>query len=111
MKAYNEGDYDWSIPLFMLHVETNPQDAGAIFYLGVAQLGSGDASATLESLASVSVGTDSLFVEPARWYQALAHLKMGQALEGKMLLEKIRQLPQHFRQTQADSILQQLSPS
>jgi hypothetical protein len=76
-------------------------------YLGVAQLEGGQPMEAQQTLATVEAG--SLYAEEAQWYQVLAWLRADQASQALPLLQAISQNQGHYRQRQAEQILDQLA--
>jgi len=74
LKNYERGKYTAAITNFQDYLEKS-NDHGTRLYLGLSLLEAGNSVEAVNVLQDVVESKDSLLLEPAQWYLALAHLK------------------------------------
>lgn len=74
--AYEQQQYAEAIPLLQALIEEE-QDSLAFLFLGIAQLGTGDAQSAINSITQFVDYDDSTYSDEAHYYLGLAHLQLG----------------------------------
>ncbi|MBR9919954.1 MAG: hypothetical protein GYB31_03885 [Bacteroidetes bacterium] len=87
-KAFNSGEYASAVPLLESHLVQQRADNYALLYYGIAMMESGQVEKALNVFEFLAGGT-SLYNEDAKWYRALALLKMERIEEAKEALAEI----------------------
>ncbi len=107
-RHFARGDYKTTIAQLegLLADTTFTGRSEAFYYLGIAQLASGNPEAALQALAQVR--EESFDWDSAQWYSALAQLKLGQTDAARQTLTRISNQTNHVHQKQAKEILEQL---
>jgi tetratricopeptide (TPR) repeat protein len=92
MKHYQQGDYARAITGLREAAKLNPKDAGALFFLGVSLLLSGQTDDGIAALQqSVALG-DTPYLEEAHYYLAKAFLHKSDLAAAEAELQKTVQL-------------------
>jgi TolA-binding protein len=89
MALYMKKDYAAAAAALRDVVQRRPGDLEARFYLGVAELLAGDASAARAALQPVAESEDEALRDHARFYLAAAELGQGRSDEARRLLEAL----------------------
>ena len=89
MEAYNQGNYSEAITLLNYHLkQTN--DANAALYIGISHLMSDQAQKAVAVLEGAIEGLSGPAQEAARWYLALARLKLADEAGAAELLQLLQ---------------------
>ena len=108
MKRYQQGDYAGSVDALRAVAKSHPNDAGALFFLGVSYL---LASQTDEGIAAlkqcVALG-DTPYLEEAHYYLAKSFLGKGDVAAAREELEATVRL-KGDNEDSAMKLLQQLA--
>ncbi len=104
MNAYKQDDYVSARAYWTPLWEAHPQNDTLLFYLAQVDLGEERFQASLEKLEQLIKNEESGFLEKARWYVALSHLKLGQIEAAKALLQDIS-TRQHPKSKEAQELL------
>jgi FimV-like protein len=108
MKNYQHGDYARAITGLREAAKLNPQDAGALFFLGVSYLLSGQTDEGIAALQqSVALG-ETPYLEEAHYYLAKAFLRKGDLAAARRELEEVVRLEGDHKD-EARRLLQQLA--
>lgn len=106
-KAYAEKDYTTAIQAFKNYIALIPEDAEATFYLGLAQLETGQAENAINNLETARINSDR-FYEDATWYLALAHIKLNQRDDAGLVLQDLIKNEQGHYFAKAKKLLEDL---
>ncbi len=104
---YLEEDYKNAIVYFETFQKENKEDIQSSFYLGVSHLQEKNTKKAIPYL-SIVAGQDSEYKDAAQWFLALAHVKMKNEIEAKMILEKIQKNASSFYSEKAKELLERL---
>ncbi len=108
MKHYQQGNYARAITGLRAAAKLNPKDAGALFFLGVSYLLSGQTDEGIAVLQqSVALG-ETPYLEDAHHYLAKAFLRKGDLEAARRELEEVVRL-EGDREDEARRLLQQLA--
>jgi tetratricopeptide (TPR) repeat protein len=108
MKNYQRGDYARAISGLREAAKLNPKDAGALFFLGVSYLLSGQTDEGIAALQqSVALG-NTPYLEEAHHYLAKAFLRKGDPAAARRELEEVVRL-EGDHEDEARRLLQQLA--
>ena len=108
MKHYQQGDYAGAILGLRRTAKLNPKDAGALFFLGVSYLLSGQTNEGIAALQqSVALG-DTPYLEEAHYYLAEGFLRKGDLAAARRELEEVVRL-EGDHEDEARRLLQQLA--
>ena len=105
-EAYDRRDYAQSIPLFN-QIYAKQGNNIALFYLGVAYLGSNQTQAGITALETYRSKYEELAPE-ANWYLSLAYLKTHQVGQAKKALKMLSKTDNDYRE-QAIALLHELN--
>ena len=105
-QAYNNEAYQEAITQLENLIQTNPDDLRYPFYLGLSHLASGAPDIAIPYLTQVAEEPGNLLQEQARWYQALAYLRVGKSEQAKFTLQLIQ--PEDFKGKEAKELLRKL---
>lgn len=105
MTAYEAGDYQGAYDRLHPMVEREPQDSDARFYRAMCLLALDRTEEALEDLNRVT----GPLMEPAQWYRALAHLKLGDLERAHDLLEQMAN-GSGFYVSKARAVLSEIHP-
>ena len=75
-ESYNAGDYKKAVGAFTTYLATNPDDAEAHLFKALSMMGNSEYEDAIDELETIQSG-NSLFVEDAQWYRAIAYLQLG----------------------------------
>jgi hypothetical protein len=89
IQYYNEGNYAETLTLLEEIIRTDPTSNLALFYKGLACLGTDDGVSAIRSLQSIPSDWASPFIEHRNWYLALALLKEHRVSEALDLFSEI----------------------
>lgn len=104
---YRRGEYSASLAGFETALGEGEMPAELIqFYLGQAQLASGQAEAAVGSFEAV-IAVDGNLAEEGQWYLALAQARLGEEAAAKELLEQLA-LGDGVKKDQARQLLEHL---
>lgn len=92
MKRYQQGRYDLAIAGLSETVRLNPKDAGAIFFLGVSYLLSGQTDRGIPVLQKCAALGETPYLEESHYYLAKAFLQRNDATAAEAELQKVVQL-------------------
>jgi tetratricopeptide (TPR) repeat protein len=108
MKHYQQGDYARAIVGLREAAKLNPKDAGALFFLGVSYLLSGQTDEGTAALQeSVALG-DTPYLEESLYYLAKAFLRKGDRAAARRELEEVVRL-RGDHEDEARRLLQQIA--
>jgi len=108
MKHYQQADYARAISGLREAAKLNPKDAGALFFLGVSYLLSGQTNEGIAALQqSVALG-DTPYLEEAHYYLGKAFLRKGNLAVARRELEEVVRLDGDH-EDEARRLLQQLA--
>ena len=105
-QAYNDGSYKDAITQLENLIQTNSNDLRYPFYLGLSHLASEAPDKAIPYLTQVAEEPGNLLQEQARWYQALAYLRVGKSEQAKFILELIE--ADDFKGKEAKELLRKL---
>lgn len=88
---YEERQYQQAIPLFDQVIHEQPQHAMAVFLRGISHLALDNTALAEADFTFVASGSNTLFMDQAKWYLALTYLKQGKPTVAKSLLDTLRQ--------------------
>lgn len=106
-KAYAEKNYTNAIQAFENHLAVIPEDAEATFYLGLAQLETGQTENAIDNLETARINSNR-FYEDATWYLALAHIKLNQRDDAELVLQDLIKNEQGHYFAKAKKLLEDL---
>lgn len=87
---YNQKDYAAAIPLFTQVLEgSSEKNTLLLFTRGICYLATGDTERAEQDFQAVVSDDDSLFVNQARWYLALTHLRAGRIQSAQTVLHTV----------------------
>ena len=102
------GDFTAAGERFALLSAAEPDNVLLRFYAGHSALFAGDAAAAVTRLTPLLGEPPHAFREQARWYLALAHLRLGDVSDARATLELIE--PGTYRYAEAQEVLGRLEP-
>ncbi len=105
LQLYQEKDYLSAIDSIDSILKSNPNE-DLFFYQSVAQLASDKNTDALINLSSIVESKQGSFVPQARWYLALAYLKIGASEEAKALLQELAKEEKGFKSNRSAAILE-----
>jgi len=108
MKHYQQGDYARAITGLREAAKLNPKDPGALFFLGVSYLLSGQTDEGIAALRQAIALGDTPYLEEAHYYLAKAFLRKGNLVAARRELEEVALL-EGDHQDEARRLLQQLA--
>jgi len=108
MKHYQQGDYARAISGLREAAKLNPKDAGALFFLGVSYLLSGQTNEGIAALQQAVALGDTPYLEEAHYYVAKAFLRKGDLAAARRELEEVVRLEGDL-EDEARRLLQQLA--
>jgi hypothetical protein len=106
MEAYNQGAYQLCSELLQTYLNQRPEDHRVALYLGIAQLETNQMELAESNFQKAQ--QDPSFKQQAQWYQALSYLKFQERDKARNILNVIATSDDHFRKSQAESLLKQL---
>jgi tetratricopeptide (TPR) repeat protein len=107
MEAYNAEDFQVSLVAFDEYLTDRPQDALALFYLGMAYLELDQPALAVGPLRQTREA-DTLYYEEATWYLALAHIKLDNSSQALVELKKLLDLPESRYHKRAKILISKL---
>jgi tetratricopeptide (TPR) repeat protein len=105
IQAYQNRNFPAAASLLLKAAQTQP-DAPLLFYLGTAQLLAGKPDDAVKTLNQATLIQDEALGEDARWYLALAYLRLGQIQKARELLAILSR--EGYHQEPASLIMKQL---
>jgi tetratricopeptide (TPR) repeat protein len=99
---YEFGNYQEAIPIFEQVSRSEPQNATAQFYLGIAQLCLNQTDPAIAQLQRVISIGENPFVEPAQWYLGLAALKSGNLDQANAIFDNLRAESRNYKQQSSE---------
>lgn len=98
--AYNQKNYFSAQEQFksLLQIDTLTQRGAILFYLGISQM---ENELYEEAVSSFSTIRQDAYAPEARWFEALALLKMGKLVQAKAMFQGIGSSNPHFQEAQA----------
>ncbi|MEM6347738.1 MAG: hypothetical protein AAF927_27870 [Bacteroidota bacterium] len=107
MTAYTQGDYEQAQKqlLAIKNDTTFNRPSALALYLGITYLETEELKVALDYFQQID--DNSLYSPHRAWYSALTHLKANRLAEAKALLQKISTTAGHFKQAEADLLLQE----
>lgn len=103
--AYDRREYGTSADSFAVYLRIAPAAAPTLYY-GISLLADGQADAALNTLRPLQ--TDPDYGDPARWYSALAELRVGDVAAARSRLTAIVNDNTSLFQTKARTLLNKL---
>ena len=88
VSAYQQQRYTEAIPLLQSLID-DEQDSLAFLFLGISQLGTGDAQSAIASITQFTAYDDRTFSDETHYYLGLAHLQLGNLQQVDTHLERI----------------------
>ncbi|MCW9036716.1 tetratricopeptide repeat protein [Altibacter sp.] len=88
MVNYKRGEYDIAIGKWEQQLDDTTENDTLNFYLGVAYLAEGNGEKALSFLRKLETSRQSIFMEDAMYYRALAHIKKNEPDKAKRLLKE-----------------------
>jgi uncharacterized protein HemY len=104
-EAYEAGDFEKAAQQLEEILDANPEKQILHFYLGIAHLETDDFPAAVESFKAAQ---DSVYLEEANWYLALAYLKQQQPELAKDILSGFANNPQSRYYEKAKDLVSKL---
>ncbi len=104
---YLDEDYSEAIVYFETYLEENIGEPQATFYLGVSHLQTKNPKKAIEYL-SVVAGLDSEYNDSAKWFLALAQIKMREEESAKETLRDLEKNGPPFYARKAKTLLEQI---
>ena len=89
INAYQNRDYTTALGHFQELLAEDTKRTDIRFYIGICQAELDQAEAALSSFQEVITKADNTYTGPAKWYKALAHLKVNQNDQAKSLLNEL----------------------
>ncbi len=86
---YEEGQYKGALKLFGAHLNEFPDDPAALFYSGICYFELGNTRKSIEYLQSVNKLKNNRYSRPAKWYEALAYVKLKNTKHSKELFMEL----------------------
>jgi tetratricopeptide (TPR) repeat protein len=108
MKQYQQGDYARAVTGLREAAKLNPKDAGALFFLGVSCLLSGQTDEGIAALQQSVALRDTPYLEEAHYYLAKAFLHKASLAAARRELEEVVGLEGDY-EDEARRLLQQLA--
>ena len=105
---YRQKNYQAALPLIEQLLITNPQDSRLLLARGICQLNLGELKESIKSFNLLINQQDPLYLDQARWYSALAWLKLDQPAESEKILTIIAEDPEAFYHQKAKELLKDL---
>ncbi len=110
LRLYEMENYDAAIHEFETMIAREPDHTLAHFYLGNALLATGRANEAVGHLQSAASGdVDDRLTEPARWYLALAYVKISNRSAAQTILKSVA-IAQGVHASKADAMLKRMNP-
>lgn len=107
IQAYEAEDFQTSVVAFDEYLADRPQDALAMFYLGMAYLELDQPTLAIGPLSQTR-DVDTLYFEEATWYLALAHIKLDNSSQASIELKKLIDLPESRYHKRATILISKL---
>jgi hypothetical protein len=104
-QLYSEKKFARAADLFHQVGAKAPEQTAIIFYEGISRLYAGEYRPALELLENQML-TDSRFEQQARWFRAVAYLKLKNHERANIVLREIVNQPRHYKQKLAREILE-----
>jgi len=112
MQRYKEREYDQALQLFQ-RVLTKREDVAASLYSGISYMEIEKYKQANESFEDVVEDKDNLYLDQARWYMSMCHIRLGNienarnmlltlAEESEYYKEKARKVERKLRRVQED---------
>lgn len=107
-KAYDQRDFEQATVFFSKMPASEKSDASEFFKANALLVcgKTADAVPILELLEATQ--PPSKYTQPARWYLALAKIRLGEQAAARNLLEKIARQSSHFKSSEAADLLSKL---
>jgi len=86
MVNYKRGEYNIAITKWQQQMDDIQENDTLNFYLGVAHLAEGNSEKALDYLKKLETQSQSIFIEDAIYYRALAHIKENELDKARQLL-------------------------
>ena len=109
MKPYQQGDYARAVAALQTDVRLNPEDPGALFFLGVSHLLAGQTANGIAVLQQCIALGDTPYLEEAHFYLAEGFLRKGDASAARGELSEVVRLKGDY-EDKAQRLLEQLPP-
>ncbi len=103
---YKKGDFKAAAAGFALETQSDPASVSSLFFLGIADLETGNTARAIEMLGIVEEGKGE-FSNEATWYLGLAYLKSGDTEKASERFRLLAGSP-GFYSTRAEKILRRL---
>jgi len=107
MKAYQQGDYARAVTTLQTDVNLNPEDPGALFFLGVSHLLAGQTANGITVLQQCIALGNTPYLEEAHFYLAEGFLRKGDASAARSELGEVVRLKGDY-EDKAQRLLEQL---
>ncbi|MEO1262777.1 MAG: hypothetical protein AAFZ15_28475 [Bacteroidota bacterium] len=107
IQCYVARQFECANENFAAFAKSNPDHFGAVFYTGLTALQLEKTTEAIEYLQIVANDGDNFYVEPARWYLALAYLKSNEKLKAELVLNEIVTSNNDFKE-KAEALLNDL---
>lgn len=105
LQLYQEKDYLSAIDSIDSILKNN-SNIDLVFYQSIAQLASDKNTDALINLSNIVESKQGSFVPQARWYLALAYLKIGASEEAKVILQELAKEEKGFKSNRSAAILE-----
>lgn len=99
---YEFGNYQEAIPIFEQVTKSEPENATAQFYLGIAQLCLNQTDQAIVQFQRVIMIGENPFVEPAQWYLGLAALKKRDLNQANTIFGHLKTESQNYKQQSSE---------
>ncbi len=107
-QAFDNAQYEESIPLLKQWLVRNPENDIVQFFLGQAYLQTGQTTDAIPLFKKVSQNPHSDYQKAAQWYLALIYIKENQRKKAISLLEQLKETHNSFFSPKAGQLLHQL---
>jgi len=96
MQKYKQHDYDQALQLFQ-QVLTKREDVAASLYSGISYMEIEKYKKANKSFRDVVNDKDNLYVDQARWYMSMCHLRLGNIDDARDILQALADQSDYYR--------------
>lgn len=86
---YNKGDYANALPYFEVQLQTEPNNSELLLLCANCYLETENPEAAAAQLDLILLQVENEYTEEAKWYLALAKIKLNQTAEARIILNEI----------------------
>ena len=96
MESYKERDYDQALQLFQ-KVLTKREDVAASLYSGISYMEIQKYKKANQSFEDVVEDKDNLYLNQARWYMSMCHIRLGDIENARNMLHTLAEESEYYR--------------